>query len=348
MQYDPHRRLVILAEGYFGHRAKTAEGVIRYGKNPVVAVIDSTHVGKTVDEVIGVGEGIPFVRSVTESLTYGPDALLIGIATQGGYLPEEWRAEILTALEHGLDVINGLHVFLSEDPEISRVAEEHGCELWDVRRPPEGNPIGLGLAADVSAQVVLTVGTDCDVGKMTAALEIARGAERTARKVAFLATGQTGIMISGFGVPVDRVIGDFMAGCMEQLVIEWAKDHDLLLVEGQGSLYHPGYSGVTLALMHGSAPSHMILCHDVRRKVIGDDTRVVIPPLREVVQMYEYMAAPVRPARVVGIALKCLGLSDEEARRAVEWAERETGLPATDCIRFGPEKLVTAVNEAKG
>jgi len=316
--------------------------MIRYGENPIVAVIDERHVGKTVDEVLGVGAGVPFVKDVEASLKTEPDALLIGIATLGGFLPEAWRSEIISALQSGLDVINGLHHLLSEDEEISGIAQQTGARIWDVRRPPEGNPVALGLAAEVSAQVVLTVGTDCDAGKMTTALEIVRGAQKAGRKAGFLATGQTGIMISGFGIPLDRVIGDFMAGFMEDLILEQSKHHDLLVVEGQGSLYHPGYSGVTLSLLHGCAPSTMILCHEIGKSHI-EDTKVAIPPLSEVVRMYESMAAPVRPAKVVGIALKCRGASDEQVMEEMVRIEQETGLPTTDCLRFGPEKLVEAV-----
>ena len=349
MSYEPTRRLAIYAEGAFGRgRSKTADGVIRYGKYPIVGVIDSTQAGKTADEVIGWGKGIPVLADIDAALAAKPGALLIGIAPPGGKLPAAWRADILKALRAGVDIINGLHETFNTDAEFAQAAKAHGARIWDVREPAREYGIANGRAAAIThAQVLLTVGTDCALGKMTLLLEMQPLLAQSGRKPIFLATGQTGIMISGFGEPIDRVIGDFAAGAAEQLVVEHAPGHDLLLVEGQGSLIHPGFSGVTLALLHGSAPSHLILCHDTSRTCVRDSS-VLIPPLSEMAKLYEHMAATIRPAKVVGIGLKTVGLSDEEARKACRAAEDETGLPATDPIRFGVENLVAAVNKAWG
>lgn len=349
MSFDPTRPLAIYAEGAFGRgRSKTADGVIRYGKYPIVGVIDSTQVGKTADQVIGWGKGVPILPDIDAAIARKAGALLIGIAPPGGKLPAAWRADILKAIRAGVDIVNGLHETFNTDPELAAAAKAAGVRIWDVREPTREYPIANGRAAAIThAQVLLTVGTDCALGKMTLLLEMQPLLEKSGRKPVFLATGQTGIMISGFGEPIDRVIGDFAAGAAEQLVVENAPNHDLLLVEGQGSLIHPGFSGVTLALLHGSAPSHLILCHDTSRACVRDST-VPIPPLSQMAKLYEQMAATIRPAKVIGIGLKTVGMDDEAARRACRQAEDETGLPATDPIRFGTENLVAAVNRSWG
>jgi uncharacterized NAD-dependent epimerase/dehydratase family protein len=199
----------------------------------------------------------------------------------------------------------------------------------------------------VSAYVILAVGTDCNVGKMTVQLELRNEFSRRGHRVRFVATGQTGIFIEGWGIAVDAVVADFIAGAAERLVLQGAEDADILLVEGQGSLIHPGYSGVTLGLLHGTCPDALILCHQVTRDYIGDyhgrEPWVRIPPLSEMIEIYESAAAPVRPTRVIGIALNTFDLDDERARAAVRRATDETGLPATDPVRFGPAPLVETI-----
>lgn len=346
MPYDTSRPIAIYAEGAFGRgRSKTADGVIRYGKFPIVGVIDSTQAGKTADQVIGWGKGVPILASIDEALAKKPAALLIGIAPPGGKLPAPWRADVVKALENGVDIINGLHEIFNQDAQFAALAKKHGRLIWDVREPAREYPIACGRAAEVGAQVLLTVGTDCALGKMTLLLEMQDALEKAGRKPVFVATGQTGIMISGFGEPIDRVIGDFAAGAAELLVVENAPGHDLVLVEGQGSLIHPGFSGVTLALLHGSAPSHLILCHDPKRARVRD-SKVEIPRLDVMVRMYEDMARTIRPAKTIGISLNTSGMEPAAAVDAVKRAEDETGLPATDPIRHGVEKLVAAVNDS--
>ncbi|MBI3892763.1 MAG: DUF1611 domain-containing protein [Candidatus Wallbacteria bacterium] len=348
MGYDPSRRILIYAEGSFGRgRSKTAEGVLRYGKNPIAGVVDSTRSEPDVAAVLGpgVGEGVPFFNSLEAALASKPQALLLGIAPPGGQLPQEWRGVIVRALRAGLQLINGLHMELARDPEMAAAAREGGAEIWDVREPVGDFPIANGRVIEVSAQVVLAVGTDCAIGKMTVMLEIEKVALARGRRAKFLATGQTGIMIAGFGVPLDRVIGDFMAGSIEQLILEHAPGADLLLVEGQGSLMHPGFSGVTLSLIHGTAPTHMVLCHDPSRPRVRD-SHVPIPPFPEVIALHEQVAGYMRPSKVVAIALNTSSMSDEDAFAAVDFAARETGLPATDPVRFGAEPLFNVIDRA--
>lgn len=346
---NQNARLAIYAEGEFGKgRSKTAEGVIRYGRNPVAAVIDSTASGKTVGEVItSIRSQAPIVGSIDEAISYKPDALLLGTAWTGGALPKQWRGDIMAALKNGMDVVNGLHDFLEDDLEIASLAKELNRKLYDVRRPPDHLPVAKGLAVAAKAFTVLTVGTDCSVGKMTVALEIDKVAQERGFKSKFIATGQTGIMICGEGIAIDRVIGDFMAGATEKMVLEAdASSPDYIFVEGQGSLAHPGFSGVTLSLLHGAAPACMILCHKSSRKNINE-TRYPIPDMPKLIEVYETMARYVRASKVVGIALNTVGLDESQAVDAIEEAKKVTGLPATDPVRFDAEPLFEAIHAFK-
>ncbi len=347
MRYDSKSRIIIYAEGSFGRgRTKTAEGVIRYAKNPILGVVDSTLEAECVSEVIPWARKIPILRSMSEAVPLSPDIMLIGLAPRGGRLPAVWRRDIVYALEHGMNVVSGLHDFLADDPELAAAADRSRHWIWDVRRPPGEAVVGLGQAAHVSAEVVLTVGTDSALGKMSAALEVTEGLTRRGKKTLFVPTGQTGILIAGFGVSVDAVVGDFMSGVMEKLILESAAGQEYLLVEGQGSLIHPGYSGVALSLLHGTAPSQMILCHKPSRKNVRD-TEILIPPLDVMVRMHEEITSYVRPAKVVGIALNCGDLDERTARDEIAKAEELTALPTTDCFLIGPDKLVDAVLAAK-
>jgi uncharacterized NAD-dependent epimerase/dehydratase family protein len=350
MYYSQSARLAIYAEGEFGKgHSKTAEGVLRYGQNPVVAVIDSTETGKSVEQITGITCQAPIVASVADALKFQPDALLLGTAWAEGHLPAEWKPDILFALRNGLDVISGLHDFLADDPDFVKCAAESKRQLFDVRRPPDQLPVGCGKAKDVPAFICLTVGSDGSVGKMTTSLEIDKVAKRRGFKSRFVATGQTGIMIDGQGIAIDRVIGDFMAGAAERLVLEVAYDNDFVFVEGQGSLIHPGWSGVTLGLLHGACPQAMILCHTATRTRVGKDKLpFAIPKLSLLIPIYESMTDFIRPAKVVAISLNTHGMSEQAAQNAVEEAARDTGLPATDPVRFGADCLFDAILAMRG
>jgi len=334
------RRILILAEGRFSVLdAKTATCVVRYRGDEVVAVLDSVTAGHDCADVIGVGNGIPVVATLAEGLARDPDTLLIGVAPRGGRLPEAWRAMVLEALARGLEVVSGLHTFLADDAELATAAERGGGRIWDVRRVPEDLPVASRLADTVPATVVLTVGSDCNVGKMTAAMELALAAGRRGMRAVFAPTGQTGLFIGGWGIVVDRVIADFIAGAAERIVLENAPGADLVIVEGQGSIYHPGYSGVTLGLLHGSMPDAQILVHQpTRERMLNDE--IPIPPLSELIGAYERMAALLKPAPVVGIALNCFDVDDRAARDFARRIEDETGLPAVDPVKFGADPLL--------
>jgi len=347
MHVETKTRLILYARDEFGGgHSKTAEGVIRFGPSEIVAVVDRQHAGKTAKEVCGAGENIPIVATVAEAAQKGADAMLLGCAFIGGRMPEAWRQDILTALELGIDVINGLHDFLEDDEEFVETANRLGRKLIDLRKPADKLPIANGLGTKIDAFSILTVGTDCSVGKMTAAIELDRLATQRGYKSGFVATGQTGIMIAGNGIAIDRVIGDFMAGAIEELVVATAPGMDMVFVEGQGSLYHPGYSGVTLSLLHGTAPEAMIMCHKANLKTVGNEGEWPLPSFTEAIKMYEYMAKVIRPAKVLGISINTYGVPEVEARKLIDAAEKETGLPATDPVRYGVANLMDAIEVA--
>ena len=342
---------LILADGDFSPMtSKTANSVIRYLPERVVAVVDRIEAGKTVQDVLGFGGAIPVVGSMEEGLRRAPTAVLIGIAPAGGRLPDEWRGWLADALDAGCDLWSGLHTFLSDDPLLAERAKANGRRILDVRRPPSNLPVAAGLARLVEPLVVLTVGTDCNVGKMTAQLQLAAGLNARGLRTRFVATGQTGIFIEGWGTAVDAVVADFIAGAAEELVLKAAPDADIVLVEGQGSINHPGYSGVTLGLLHGSCPDALILCHQASREYIGEyrgEPWLRIPPLKDYVTMYELLGSAVHPTRVIAISMNTYDLSEAEARAACEAATRDTGLPCTDPVRFDSTPLLDAIAEVE-
>jgi uncharacterized NAD-dependent epimerase/dehydratase family protein len=310
---------------------------MRYRPEEVAAVLDSTSDAATID-------GFPRVGSVQEALPLEPTTALVGVATQGGRFPPDWRELLGDCVAAGLDLESGLHEFVSNDPELVALAAEHDVELRDLRRPPDGLdvPSGANLAHD--ATTILTVGSDCAIGKMTVALELDLEARRRGLRSEFVPTGQTGIAIAGWGIAVDAVVADFIAGAAERLVVEGVeRGGEVLFVEGQGSLLHPAYSGVTLGLIHGSAPHGYVLCHMGGATVVDGDERFPIPPVGELVALHERISLLPRPARVYCVALNTRHLAEAAARRAIEATEEETGLPADDPVRFGAGRLVDAL-----
>jgi uncharacterized NAD-dependent epimerase/dehydratase family protein len=338
--------IAILSQGKFGVlEAKTATCILRYRSDEVCAVIDSATAGQTCDDIVGFACSVPIVASVSDAADRGAATLLIGVAPQGGQLPPEWRGYITEAIERGWDIVSGLHTFLSMDSEFSMLAKRSGSSLIDLRLPPRDINIGSGRARDLGTRILMTVGSDCDVGKMTVTYELVEEARTRGIKTAFVATGQTGIFLSKWGVAVDAVPADFVAGATEAMVIEAARTSDLVVVEGQGSLVHPGYSGVTLGLLHGGVPHGMVLCHEVGRRAIKDMPNQEIPPMRDLIALYEHACEPIRPAAVTSIALNCFSLDEDACTQEIARTERETGLPATDCIRFGSAVLLDSFLE---
>lgn len=336
------RRMAILTEGKSTPQyAKTAISLLRYRHNDVAAILDSTAAGQSTEATLGVESNVPIVASLAAAPE--TDSLLIGIAPAGGALPPEWRGILLEAISRGLHVVSGLHTFLSEDEEFARAARARGVRLIDVRKNDERT---VACASEFSAKClrVHTVGQDCSVGKMTAALELERVLRERGVDARFLATGQTGIMIRGEGVPVDCVAADFISGATEQLVLR-NQECDVVLVEGQGSLAHPSFSGVTLGLLHGCAPDALIMCYEVGRETVKGCDHVPLRPLAELIRFYEQAASLRGPSRVVAVAMnsrKATPAAAEAERRRVE---AELGLPVCDVFRHGAQALADPIEQ---
>jgi uncharacterized NAD-dependent epimerase/dehydratase family protein len=335
-----NRRLVILTEGHTDpHTAKTASCLIRYCRDEVVALLDSTQQGKTTQDLLGVGGDLPVVASLAEAPA--ANTLLLGIAPPGGKIPASWRPVILEAIACGMNVTAGLHDFLTEDPEFVAAAKKHHVTLTDVRKNDERD-IARQLGIRQDCLRILTVGHDCSVGKMVTAVEVTQGLRQAGHDAKFLATGQTGIMVEGDGCPIDRVISDFVSGAVEKMVLR-NQHREILLIEGQGSLVHPSYSGVTLSLLHGAMPHGMILCYEVLRDTVTGLEHLTIPPLAKIKELNEVMASVFRPCPVIGIAMNSRRVSAQEAEAERARRRAEFGIPVCDVIRDGPGELVQAV-----
>jgi uncharacterized NAD-dependent epimerase/dehydratase family protein len=333
-------RIAILAHGKFPDRAKTAVGLLRYGDHEVVAVLDHDLGEGRVAEHLPDVQDAPIVAGIEDCPPI--DALVVGIAPIGGGFADAWRPDVRGALSRGADVWAGLHYFLAEDEEFAALAAEHGCELWDVRRPPEDLTVADGAARELDAEIVLTVGTDCSVGKMTTTMELLEAAREAGLDAGFVPTGQTGVMVDGDGVVVDRVVSDFTAGAVERMLLERA-DHDYLFVEGQGSITHPAYSAVTCGILHGSMPDALVLCHEAGRETVHGYESFDLPIPAESARLYEALAEPVAPARLAGGALNTAALEPAPAREAVAAFGDAIGAPAVDPVRDGAGELIAAI-----
>jgi uncharacterized NAD-dependent epimerase/dehydratase family protein len=344
MLKSSHRLAVLLHEGITGVQGKTGLTLLRYSPTQVVCAIDRSTAGQSLVELTGIKRDLPIVESIESALNYQPDVLAIGIAPSGGIIPESWMGELATAVAAGLSIVNGLHTPLAHQPQLVKLLKP-GQWIWDVRQEPQGLKIGTGAAKSLACQRVLMVGTDMAIGKMSAALELQRTCERRGVKSKFIATGQAGMMISGEGVALDAVRVDYAAGAVEQAVMRHGNDYDLLLVEGQGSLLHPG-STATLPLVRGSQPTHLILLHKIGQETIRNCPDVKIPPLAEVVRLYEALAScagAFGTVKVVAIALNGGNLPDDVVRAEIDRVTAETGLPCTDAVRFGADILLDAI-----
>ena len=279
--------------------------------------------------------------TIDEAVAAGVKTMVVGVANRGGIISKTWMTVLAKALESGLDLASGLHNLLRDEPELVRLAEKHGRELHDVRVPSVKYPIANGERR--TGRRCLAVGTDCSVGKMYTALAMEREMKARGMKASFRATGQTGILITGDGVPLDAVIADFMAGSIEWLTPANDPDH-WDLIEGQGSLFHPSFSGVTLALIHGGMPDALVLCHEPTRTHMRGLPSYALPSLEDLRDTALKLAHVVNPdCRVTGISINTAALEEDEARRLLDETEKRMGLPAVDPYRHGAARLVEAL-----
>lgn len=333
------RRLILLTEGHSEPiTAKTATSVLRYGRFPTIAILDSEQAGKTSQQLFGFGD-VPVVAKLSEASE--ANTLMIGIAPPGGKIPASWHSIILEAINAGMDIVSGLHDFLCENQDFVEAAKKSGVNLVDVRKNDE-HEVANRLDLREDCLRIHTVGQDCSLGKMVVSIEIARALQAQEHDAKFVATGQTGIMIEGDGCPVDCVVADFVSGAVEKQILAH-QHHDMLIVEGQGSLAHPRYSAVTLGILHGCIPHGMILCYEAGRTAVNGMEYIPLKPLADLITIYENTASIMHPSKVIGIGMNSRLLSDEAAEEERERIRKELGLPVCDVIRHGPEELVAAV-----
>ena len=340
-----NRVAILLHEGTQSSRGKTGLSLLRYSDIPIVAVIDYASAGGSLSALTGIPRDIPIVASVQDALAYNPDVLTIGIAPSGGALPAAWWQEVKQGVAAGLSVVNGLHTPMATDPELIALVQP-GQWLWDVRQEPAGLTVGSGKARSLSCKRVLTVGTDMSVGKMSTSLELHKTCQQRGLRSHFVATGQTGLMLGHPGIPLDAIRVDFAAGAVEQQVMRYGTDHDMIHIEGQGSLMNPA-STATLPLMRGSQPTHLVLVHRAGQTQIKSFPDFTIPSLPDAIQVYETVVragGTFAATKVVAIALNTFHLSEPEARAAIAQVQQETGLPCTDAIRFGADPIVDAID----
>jgi uncharacterized NAD-dependent epimerase/dehydratase family protein len=361
--------VLLLHGGLDNLSGKTGLAMLRYRPGPILAVIDPAHAGADLETVTGIARPVPVLASLREALPLrtasGPKPVaVVGLAPSGGRLPPALRADLLVALDAGWSAASGLHTRLGDDPELAASCRE-GAWIWDLRQEPADLPVASGRAAALPCRRLLAVGTDMAVGKMSACLELLAAARRRGLDARFIGTGQAGLLISGQGVPLDAVRVDYAAGAVEQAVLaaaeptgaagsrdgagSWqvagaAGPDTWLLVEGQGSICHPG-STATLPLIRGSQPTDLLLVHRAGQTSIRNHAEVAMPPLDEVIDAVERLAALGRPAgaapgpRVRAIALNTAHLDEDSARQALAATAASTGLPCSDPVRQGGEGL---------
>ena len=338
------KKIVILSHGAFNYiKNKTGNMLIRYRTDEVVALLDRTKSGMTANDELGYGGNIPVLDNFDACIDLEPDTLVIGNASQGGFISDDYRAEVIKAIEFGCDIISGMHHFINDDVEFVQLAEKHNVSLFDLRRPPDPPNFPKGSWHKRKIPVLLIVGTDCDTGKMTTAWEVSERLKSRGRKVEFIGTGQTGILLSGAGVPIDAVKADFMAGEIEHLIDKVSEDTELIIVEGQGALTNQYYAGVTLGLLHGAMPDYMLMTHDPARDL--DVTDYPMATMRLVMDMHLDLMSNFKKSKFIGINLLTFKLSDEDAKKEIDKVKEEYSMATTDLIRYGSNELIETIED---
>ncbi len=338
------RKILILTEGLSSpHSAKTACSIIRYRRDEVVGVLDTTVPTQSAQQLLEVGGDLPVVNSL-EAL---PEAneLLIGIAPTGGSLPAPMRTLILGAIQRGMNVVSGLHEFLNDDPEFAAAAQTSGSTLHDLRHNKERD-VAKRQGISASCLRIHTVGHDCSVGKMVVSIEVARGLVNQGVDAKFIATGQTGMMVEGDGCPVDAVVADFVSGAVEKQILK-NQHREVLVIEGQGSLTHPCYSAVTLGLLHGCLPDGLIYCYEMGRTMAKGANHIPLPTIESQRELYLSMANTAHPCRFIGVAINSRKVDESAYRAEQKRIESEWCLPACDVFREDAGPLVDALQKIR-
>jgi uncharacterized NAD-dependent epimerase/dehydratase family protein len=345
--FDKKRRILIYAEKSFGLKtrekfptlAKTADGVLRYAKYKISGVVDSICEEKNVTEVLKTKKNIPVFKNLKQAKEKTKaNTLILGIAPSGGQLPEYFLNDLTWALKNGLDIVSGLHTPICSFPSLFKLVGKYERKIWETRLSPDNLPIaGCRVYQEIKKPIVLMVGMDSAIGKLTATYQLADLAKKNGLRPQIIPTGQTGVIIEGWGITIDKCEGDFMAGAVEKMILEKDKEKnpDFYLVEGQGSLFHPAYSTTSLALIHGACPTHLVLVHRPQRKRVTNCPLLAVPKIKTAIKTYENMTMPpFGKVKVVAIALNTQGMKEQEAKKTIKEIKKQTGLPTTDLIRW--------------
>jgi uncharacterized NAD-dependent epimerase/dehydratase family protein len=347
---------LVLCEGNFGkYVGKTANGLVRHSERfDILGVIDSQKAGKMAHEVVeGAKKGIPVFRNLGDAISKLdriPDNLIIGVATIGGRLPYEFRSTITEAIQNKINVIAGLHEFLADDPDFSKLATEHGVRLIDVRKEPSLEKMHrfTDLCKSISAKRIPVLGTDSSIGKRTTAIELTKALNENGIKTVFVSTGQTGIL-QGFeyAVPIDSIQGDYIVGELEQEIVRAYENEnpEVIIVEGQGSISHPAYVCGSRAIIMASQPNAIILQHAPKRRYRNfrkEELKLPMPDLDKEIEMLEKFSC----AKVIGITINHENMTDEDIQETVKEYEGRFGIPCCDILKHGCNKLVDMVKEA--
>lgn len=333
------RKIIALTEGYSNPQtAKTARNLIYYCPGEVVALFDRLNIGKTSIDLLGVGD-VPVIGSL--DTVKDADTLIMSVALPGGKLPQSFKEIMLEAISRKMNIVSCGHEFISDDPVLVSAAKSMGVLLKDVRKNNERD-VAHREGINPNCLRILTVGNDCSLGKMVTSLELARALQKRAYDAKFVATGQTGILIEGDGIPIDAVVGDYINGAAEKLILQ-NQHHDLLIIEGQGSIVHPRYSSVTLGLLHGTMPHGMIMCYEVGREYVHNMPGIKIPPMETIIKLFEDMASVMFPSKIIAFAFNSNNVSELETEKEREKIKKQFGLPACDVVRHGPDELLDAI-----
>jgi len=321
---------------------KMGISALRYLDNEILCVVDSVFAGKNISDLSIIEKNIPIVENIERAKSMGSNVLLLGVLTSGGIRPKSWDSVIKEALEKGMSIINGLHDQIS--PSFSKYIINENQWIWDTRVPKFIPQIGSARAAELKNKRILMIGTDMAAGKMTVGLELYSYLIKKKINTGFVATGQVGITVTGKGIPLDAYKLDHACGAVETAVLE-QKEKDVVIVEGQGSILHPG-STATLPLMRGTCPTHLILCHIARNDSLRSQENIKIPDLKKFIKLNESLSSvfgTYPKAKVIGVALNTSLMSDENAKEIINSIENETGIPATDVVRYGGEKIFSSL-----
>ena len=336
---------VVLAEGVFGTTyGKTANGLVRYTKRfRVVAVIDSTKAGSDAGTVLaGKEKGIPIVSTVEEGIQLGARTLVVGVATDGGYIPDEYRKFISDAIIKGLNIVSGLHEFISDDPEFSALAAKHGSYITDVRKLfRDIKPPYTGQIKEVTALKIAVLGTDSAIGKRTTAVNLNNALKEKGVPTAMVGTGQTAWM-QGFKhtVVVDSMINDFIPGGLESMTVEaWKEENpEIIFIEGQGSVLHPAYPG-SFEIIGACRPEAIILQHAPKRKFFDGFPDIPIPDLQKYIDILELLSGH----KVIAISLNREGMTEDEVREEIKQLESRFGIPVFDPLNLNIDAIMSII-----